>query len=269
MNCHFLRVCFLVCGVFIACGCQEPRANRSGGDASIEGLTLADLQPHQSQQANSEFRLSISVLTYQLDVDSLDQLSRVYRVLSKRGIDYENKSAFNANGFSVGLGMHQKGGEVARALTEIGAAQTGHARVTIPTETHEAIFSVPVPPQSMTFPMSHRTRGGVTLGAGQLGWIFSAQKDPTAPGILAVQVEPAFWEQGLADLRLLSGEVPLQFKTFDVGRFYIKLQPGQFFVLGPAGAILRQQTLSQKLFTGSERDRGQVFVVILQKAGPW
>ncbi len=266
MNHPLSQVCCLLSCVFWIAGCEQPQPSDPVDDVLLQGVKLGDLQPHEKSQS-SEPQLSFSVLTYELDAASMDSLSRVYRLLSKWGIQYEDKTAFDANGFAVGLGMPQSGAEVARTLTEIGAKRVAQSRVGTPAGAHEVLSAAAVAPQTLWFPKSHRTLGGATLSAGQLGWIFSAQKDPNRDSVLTVQAEPAFWEQGLTDLRLLAGKVPFEFKTFDVGRFQIELRQGQFFVLGPAGAILTQQTLNQLLFATPKQDKGRLLLVIVDKVG--
>ena len=266
MNHPLSRIYCLLCCLFFAAGCEQPQPSNSADDVSLNGITLSDLQASGKTQT-TEPQLAFSVLTYELDAASMDSLSKVYRLLSKWGIQYEDKTAFDANGFAVGLGMPQKGAEVVRALAEIGARRITQSQVATPAGSHEVLSATAVEPQTLWFPKSHRTLGGATLSGGQLGWIFSAEKDPNRDLVLTVQAQPAFWEQGMSDLRLLAGKVPFKFKTFDVGRFQIELRQGQFFVLGPNGAILTQQTLNQLLFADPRHDKGRLLVVIVEKVG--
>lgn len=263
MNHYFWKVCcVLIC--LWAGGCEQP-----GGIAdhtSLEGIKLSDLQATQ-ESFPTQTMLSFSVLTYELDTASLDSLSRVFRLLVRWGIDYEDKTAFDSNGFAVGTAATQKASEVAQALTEMGAERVFQGRVNMPSGAHEVITSRSVEPQSLLFPMSHGSLGVAKVGAGYLGWIFSAVPDPTDSTMLKVRVEPAFWEKGMADLRLLTGKVPFKFKTFDVGRFEMELRERQFFVLGPVGSILSDQTLNRLLFVRPGQDKARVFIVIVQEAG--
>ena len=247
-------------------GCEQPQTNAPNEHASVQGIKLSDLQPSENI-AFSKPEISFTVLTYELDSASMTQLSKVYRVLSKWGIEYEDKTAFDANGFTVGVGMPQKGSQVAKLLTDIGARRIAQARLSVPSQSHEVLTSAAVSSQSLLFPKSHRTLGSARIQSGKIGWIISAQKDSVRESILSVTTQPAFWEPNMADLRLLEGQAPFQYQTFSVGRFQIELREGQFFVLGPSGTILNQQTLSRLLFSTAEGEKGRLLVVIVEKAG--
>ncbi len=241
-------------------GCIEPEAGNQIADPSLRGLKFTDLQSH-TPAAPSEPQLSFTVLTYELDNASLNSLSKVFRRLTRHDIRYDNKTAFDANGFAVGSAAGQRTSEVARALKEIGAERVKQGRVIVPRGAYEFLTEIPMDAQSMRFPTSHRTVGQVSLDKGKLGWLLSVKHDESEQKSALVQLEPAFWKEGMSDLRLLSGKVPYKYQTFDVGRATLEMQPGQLCVLAPAGVILQQQTLCRRLFAGNEQTT--TFLVIL------
>lgn len=264
MNAILSRICFVFLCLLGMSGCA-PQENEPPADPSLRGLKLSDLQPSASSVL-PETRLNFTVLTYELDNASLDRISGVFRRLIWRDITYADKTAFDANGFIIGWGPHARGSQVAKELDDIGARQTRRSRMVITPETHEVLSDDPVEAHTLVFPTSHKSIGKVSVPAGRLGWLLSAQLDPQWPQEVSVQFEPAFWSNNLTDLRVLAGKVPFKYQTFAVGRARLKLQPGQLCVLAPAGTILQPQTLSRMLFeVNSEKTR--LFVVILDKVG--
>lgn len=260
MSSFLLRISFLTVCLASLVGCLEPQAGDRMRDPALEGVKFTDLQS-SVRAAQSDPQLSFTVLTYELDDASLNSLSKVFRRLTRREIRYDNKTAFDANGFAVGWASGPKTSEVARTLTEIGAKRTRQSRFIIPPGAYEFICERPIDAQSMRFPTSHRTIGQVSLDMGKLGWLISVKHDDPGQTAVQVQLEPAFWKEGMSDLRLMSGKVPYKYQTFDVGRLTLEMQLGQLCVLAPAGAILQQQTLCRRLFAGEEQKT--TFLVIL------
>ncbi|MHC4552958.1 MAG: hypothetical protein ACYSUT_09380 [Planctomycetota bacterium] len=226
---------------------------------------MSDLQPSQSAPP-SETQFIFSILTYELDNSSRDQLSMVFRWLSRRQIQYADKAAFDANGFTAAWAGHEKGTKVAQALAAIGAQRVRHGRLITSADMHETIWDEPIEAQTITFPISHRRTGRVSLGQGRLGWLLSPRFDPDQRQLAHIQLEPAFWTEGMSDLRALEGKIPYKYQTFQSGRFSLTLEPGDICVLAPSGSILQQQTLSRMLFEADEQ-RTRLFVIVLERAG--
>lgn len=246
-------------------GCAEPPTNDRMAGSSLQGVKITDLQSSEPA-TRIETQFAFSILVYDLDKSSLDQVSNVFRALNRRQIQYADKTAFDANGFAVGWAVHEKGAQVAQALTGIGAKRIHQRRLVIPKNTHETIWADPIEAQMITFPTSHRTIGRVALGKGRMGWLVSPTFDPDQRQLALIQLEPAFWNEDMTDLRVLEGKVPYKYQTFQAGRFSLALEPGDFCVLAPAGTILQQQTLSRLLFEVN-REKTRLFVIVLEKAG--
>lgn len=263
MNGHYTYLSILVCIAFFGGGCEVPQETPPADYSDIQGITLADLQAKQQPTQAEELLLSFSVLTYVLDTDSLASLDPIIDSLSQQNFHYDNADAFEANGFSIGLGSHQEGASIAQKLQSIGAVRASQGSLVIPPHSHEILSgSNIVGSRTLIYSTSATGGGGATIRSGKLGWILSGQPDPAAAGTVQVTLCPAFWEMGASDLRLMAGQEPYQFHFFDVGRVHFTMQSGQFCVLGPDRVVEDQDTLDRILFDVPQRNKICFFVIV-------
>lgn len=260
MNGHnFLRLLCLI--LLLGVGCDPVEQRRQEAYSDIQGLTLKDLQAKRTPQIES--LLSFSVLEYVLNAENISSLETIIDSLSQSDIHYDNVDAFEANGFSVGIGLHDEGASIAQKLQSAGAVRVGQGALMIPTHSNEILFSETViDPQAVLYSTSATGIGGATISSGRIGWIISARQDASDADVVQVTLCPAFWTIGASDLRLLTGREPYQFYFFDVGRVSVPMKPGQICLLGPERVVTEQDTLDWLLFEVPRRKQVRFFVII-------
>jgi hypothetical protein len=251
----------LLLTALMGAGCDEVQQSRQKAYADIEGITLADLQAEKIPPIES--LLSFSVLTYVLDAEDIGSLETLIDSLSQSDIHYDNVDAFEANGFSVGIGLHEEGASIAQKLQSAGAVRIGQGALMIPTNSNEMLFSETVTGSlSVLYSTSATGVGGATISSGKIGWIISGRQDAADADVVQVTLCPAFWRIGARDLRLLTGKEPYQFYFFDVGRVSVPMRPGQICLLGPERVVTEQDTLDRLLFEVPRRKQLRFFVII-------
>ncbi len=255
---------WVLCTAIFWGGCELPPQTPPQGDYSdIEGITLDDLRPANLPQREQESLLTFSVLTYVLDTTHLDQLGPVFDSLSQQHIRFANRTAFTANGFSIGFGQHEQGAWVAQKLQAIGAVRTSQGSLMTPAESNEILYGTDVVgSKTLVYATSTTGVGGAALRSGKLGWVISGKNVPGQPDTSLVSLCPAYWEVEGRNLRLRTGQEPYLFHYFDVGRVELIMQPGQFCLLGPQRAVDDQDTLDRLLFEMPRRNQMRILVII-------
>lgn len=258
---RFVSVWLLFMVLVWGVGCDPVQQRRQEAYADIEGITLEDLQARQPPQV--ETLLSFSVLTYVLDAESIESLETIVDSLSQGDIRYTNVEAFEANGFSAGIGLHKEGASIAQKLQSIGAVRVGQGALKIPPNSNEILSSeTVVGPRAILYSTSSTGIGGITVESGKVGWVISAGQGPDAAETVHLALCPAYWQIGASNLRLLTGRSPFEFRFFEAGRIDFELAAGQFCILGPQRVVTDQDTLDRILFEMARRKQVRFFVII-------
>jgi hypothetical protein len=247
--------------MLLAVGCEVPPQPQEAATSDIEGITLADLKAEEPVEKESESLLTFTVLTYALDAAMVEQLEPVIDTLTKRGLQFDDAQAFEANGFAIGFGPHEKGALIAQQLQSIGAVRITQNSMVIPPNTQEILYGTDfIGSRTVTYSTSASDTGEVTLRSGKLGWILSGQAG--AADTVQVTLCPAYWEPGASKLRLMAGQEPYLFEFFNAGRVWFPMQAGQFCVLGPQRIAEQQDTLDRLLFEVPRRKQVRFLVII-------
>jgi hypothetical protein len=86
--------------------------------------------------------------------------------------------------------------------------------------------------------------------------------------MLQVRLYPAFWQQGIENIRLLMGKEPIEFHPIDEGILLTRVDERGFILLGPARDVPEQLTLDKLLFfLPGQRPKVQFFVIIFDSMG--
>lgn len=256
----------LTLGFMLGVGCELSQPPVPRERLNIEGIKLSDLQADNSP--GNETTLQFSILTYTLDTTSLDAFGDVFRILSGRQIRVADPKAFEANCFAAGFGIHDKGGQVAQKLSAIGAVRLSQNRLIFPAGGREIIYAMPInEPRPVLYLTSTGGLGGMTIEKGRLGWVLSAGQDPALRGVVQMTLAPASWDSVGAVLRLREGKELYEFRRFDVGRFSVPLEAGQFCLLGPTHILDEQDALNKLLFEVPGQNKIRFFVIICESTG--
>ena len=268
MKITILSICFAFVWAITACELPQPPADPSQV-VSFEDLKVSDLADTSQENIDSEFIMSFRVLTYTIVPGAVDELDKICQMLSQQDVRLLNQEAFKENGLAVGTGSFEQGSEVARKLNEVGAVRVGQAHLTVPPENTQVISRTFLQgTETFTYATSAVTNLEVTPGPGFFGWVFSAQPDSRFNGMVQVRLYPAYWQQGLENIRLLMGQEPVEYRPLDDGTILTRLGERGFLLLVPGRDVPDKLTLDKLLFfMPGQRPKVQFYLIIFDSMG--
>lgn len=261
------HTCLFLC-LFLLCwclsGCQTPASQPAQVDA-LGGLKITDIRDTSADLERADFLISFRVFQYVMDPNNLGMLEPLYS-LSNRVV-YQDKEAFDANGFAVSVVSRQEGSRIARTLNSAGATRSGVGLVSVPPETTDILTSAPVyQARLLSFVNSAGSRISQPVSPGFLGWTLFAQ-DSALAGTIILKVSPAYWQTGAEDLRIRMGREPVNFNLMEFASFQTRLKIGDFVLLAPRRDA-EKDSLNQALFTEpGRRPQVRCFVLVCESAG--
>lgn len=256
--------------LYFVSGCEVPPPPPAETEWTFsEDLKVSDLRDTSREKINKDLLMSFRVLTYTILPGSVDQLEKVYSILSQKDIRISNQNAFTANGCAIAGGGFEQGAVVARKLTEIGALRTAQMRLVIPPESKEIITRTFLTgTETITYWKSGTGSETVSLRQGFLGWVLAPKPDPRFRGMVQMSLYPAYWQQGIESIRLLMGKEPIEYHPFDEARALVRLEERGFILLGPFRDTSEQTTLDKVLFyLPGRRPKIRFFVIIFDSMG--
>jgi len=261
------RTCLFLC-LFLCCwslsGCENPSPEASVADV-LGGLKLSDLRDTSADLERADFLINFRVFQYVLDPNDLSVLEPLYE--SSKHVVFQDRQAFDANGFAITVMSREDANQIARALNTAGAKRVSIGVVGVPPETTDILSSVPVyKAQPVSYYTSADNRVTETVYPGFLGWTLFAQ-DSARPNTILLKASPAYWRTGAEDLRIRFGKEPINFNLLEFASFQTRLNVGDFILLAPRRAA-DPATLSHALFTEfGKKTLARCMVLVCESAG--
>ncbi|MHC4291944.1 MAG: hypothetical protein ACYSTR_07000 [Planctomycetota bacterium] len=269
MRCTLLFL-HLVLSLWVITGCEVPEPNATMSDKSSLGdLKLSDLEDNSREQIAPDLLMSFRILTYTVVPGQVDELQKIFDLLSQKDIRIANKSVFEANGFSVGTGSYDEGVQIAQELARIGAVRIAHARLTIPHDKKETISRAPLKGNEIIeYTKSENNSTTMTPKPGFLGWVMVARPDPRLRGTAQIKLFPAYWQPGIEAIRLRMGLEPIEYQPVSGGQVLTRIEEQGIVVLGPSREMPDETTLDKMLFfLPGRRPKIQLFVINCDSVG--
>ena len=250
-------------------GCETPQEKDSAADLPpIEGVKLSDLQA-DSPSADNESLMRFKVLTYSIVPASVDELKEVVDSMSQREVRILNKEAFHSNGFMLGTASYESAGQVAKKLSQMGAARTAQSWLMFPPNNTDALSRTLLQEETVIeYVKSASAQATTTVGPGFLGWAFSAKPDLRFRGMAQVKLFPATWGPGIKNIRLVMGKEAVDYHPVPEGQVLARIEEGGVILLGPARVTPEETTLDRLLFfLPGQRPKLQFFVILCDSVG--
>lgn len=265
---NILRYLYVVTFFLIFAGCEVPPPQPTVPEKNpFEGLKIDDLRDKSLDKTIGQSLMSFRVLTYTIVPAVRGQLHIVYDKLSQKDVRMVNPNAFSANGFFVGTGTLDQSRDVVKILTELGAVRNSQARLIIP-DAPEIVSRTLLPVAKKITYSSGSTEADMMIEAGFAGWVLSPKPDPRFRGMAQITLYPAYWQQGIENIRLLMGKEPVEYKLFDECSVLARVEENGFVLLGPAREIPEQSTLDRLCFyLPDKRPKVQFFIIIYDSTG--
>jgi len=170
---------------------------------------------------------------------------------------------------AVGAGAFEQGRAVVKKLNEAGAIRVAQTRVIVPIKQPQILSQTFLQEnETLAFATSLASATEVSPGPGFIGWIFTAKPDPRFRGMVQVHLYPAFWQQGIENIRRMMGKPPIQFHPINEGGILTRMGEQGFILLTPGRDVPEQLTLDKLLFfLPGQRPKVQFFVIIFDSMG--
>lgn len=269
MKSNLLFLCILLSLWWTVGGCEVSAPTPVPEKKPFDGLKLSDLEETSQKQINPDQLMNFRTFTYSIAPGNIYKLCDIYNRLSRSDIRMEDKGAFEANGFSIGVGSVEDGAMIARELGQIGAVRAAQTRLLMPPDQLDPISSIFLQgTEVISYAMSANNFTTIMPGPGFLGWVMSARPDPRFRGMGQIKLFPAYWQPGIQDIRLRMGLEPIDYKPVSPSQVVLRVEERGIILLGPTREMSEEITLDKILFFLPER-RPEVrfFVIICDSVG--
>jgi hypothetical protein len=269
MKSNLLFLCILLSLGWAIGGCEVPPPTSVPKEKPFDRLKLSDLEDTSQNQINPDQLMSFRVFTYSIAPGNIDKLRGIYNRLSRTDIRMEDKGAFEANGFSIGVGSVADGAMVARELGKIGAVRVAQSRLLMPPDQIDPISRIFLQgTEVISYATSENNSTKIMPGPGFLGWVMSAGPDPRFRGMSQTKLFPAYWQPGIPDIRLRMGLEPIDYKPVSPSQVVLRVEERGVILLGPTREMSEETTLDKTLFfLPGRRPEIRFFVIICDSVG--
>ncbi len=249
-----LSLCLLLVGMG---GCKK---NRTEPPPLWEQVNLSDLEVSggpDSQSFETLACINLDVYYYEVPVDQVKTLQKVWNPLKKQAIRFKNAMSFQNNGFQFSRAPMDKLSWIIGNLEEVQAQKIGTFNMIL-AEDYDSDLAITRLPGSHTISFLD-TKGSTQsaeIGPGQLNLRLRAKKSrnsPTPNEILAYPMVTVASHKGIEKLNELASQYEAAFMC---SSFSVRIKPGDVFLLGPEEFYGDMTTLGGIFFTNP---RGRVF----------
>ncbi|GEM_PF-1092625 len=243
-------------------GCTEHEAAAPRRPLSIDGVTLADLQPTVTEPPPPV--LMFMVVGYLADEQQLEAVRGCFESLPQGPIRFRDKSAFEANGLLAAHGTGMEIGPVGDCLLRMGAQQNGQTALILNPGMDSPFSSVFIEEHAVVYLTAEGDKRTVSLRNGLLSWVLTTQPEATAAGRVRVTIEPVFSPQGILhwpSFERIAQQLGHRFE--DLG-FEATLREADFVMLSVnRNSFDEMSELERLLFTVPDRDGKVVIYAII------
>ena len=232
---HMGRILFLISVLVTVClvgfcGCQK--AEQTPGRTSIDGINLRDLKPVDISNLPTQIRFRIFRL--EVPADRIASLQQDFSQFDTAQLSFADGQAFQANGFLAGFGTNEHIGQLSALFEKIRARRKETRNLLVYDDAGDDISVSMLNSKEDVF--WKRANGKVAkdvFSAGRFSWMLKAAPVPDVRGVAQVRILPVYrmgTDNFLTYLARMRGYAP-----FDFGAFDVRMNPGDFVLLGSLG----------------------------------
>jgi hypothetical protein len=225
-----------------------------------ERVDLSDLESSDSPGSQSLQPLesiNLDVYYYEVPVDQVKTLQKVWNPLNKQGIRFKNAMSFQNNGFQFSHAQLDKLSWIIGNLEEVQAQKIGTFALILAEGYDSDLAITPLPgSHTISFLDTKGNTQSAKIGPGQLNLRLRAQKSRNSPypdEIVAYPMVTVASHKGIEKLKELASRYEVAFMS---SSFSVRIRPGDVFLLGPEEFYGDMTTLGGLFFTNP---RGRVF----------
>ena len=238
---------FLAGCCVIGCGCQEKQRKRR--TASVEGITLKDVQPVGSGKTKPE--VAIDVVTFEVPRENWTGSEDIFAELTTQPIRFLNQKALNANGITVGAGNNITWAKVAEQLNRLSATKAKTSKILLYDELTNDLAVTMISAKNVDYTNQKGQLSKLLLDNGVLSWRMQARSHIVQSGTAVLSVSAVFNYQFSMSLQRIAPKDMLEV-NLKATAFEMAIRPGGFILLGPADNDAGLNTLGKSLFAGRD-----------------
>lgn len=249
----------LVCIVILCPGCKQ----QAPEPPIWEQVKIGDLaqKPPSDQGAPALNALNLEVHQYNIPAENIKQLEALWEPLRLRGLRYQNREAFRANGFRAARGRITVWDMLVSTLAQVKARKA---------RTVSFLLS---PGHDSDLPLLNLGRGqdvafsdiegnaqNILIGPGTITWRLRIEEDSVNPALPKLTAYPVFQRAGIKSMRYHTGLKDSRQIAFLSAGFSVRMGYGDLIALGPDGPVDDASSLKglffgipQALFLGLNR----------------
>jgi len=237
-----------------------------GGDAKRERqlwekVKVPDLAPRPADKtARAQFYATVRMEIREVDLpaDNLDQLDKLWRMLSAKPLYMSSYNAFAENSFRVKFGRIEMWNDVQKLLSDAEAQTTG---TTVLPVANNDTMDLPIADLSVGRPIkfvgNDLSSQTVNVGPGSLVLRVRAESVPWARGVRKMIMYPTYVPPVRSPIPELGAIIRRHEFYFEPAAFAAQMGPGDLLVLGPDAYTGEQTTLGGLFFSVPQ---GRLFV---------
>lgn len=246
------QIVLLSCAALLLTGCNTSEET----DALWHQVKIGDLvPPHDANRPAGQLpeTISFDIYIFEIPAENIDTLDNIWPMLYTKPLRLNDADAFKANSFLVGFGQVQMWDKIRDLLFAADAKKTETTSLLLSDGQAGDLTVAELDNEQTIFYIS--TAGsmeGTTIGPGNLALRIKPEKIPGSRGICEVDIKPVFPSLIRTSIPQLAAREKSGEFLFTSAGFKLKMNPGDFVLLGPQKYISHQITLGGLFFSRPE-----------------
>ncbi|MBN1393199.1 MAG: hypothetical protein JW947_10410 [Sedimentisphaerales bacterium] len=246
---RFFQIIALICTALLITGCKAPEKEKP----IWEQVKLSDLAaPADTNRSNGRLLKTINfdIHIFEMPAKDYNALNNFWEMMYTKPLQFNNYDAFHANSFSAGFGQIAMWNTIATVLRNAGGEHVETVSLLLfDGETKDFTIARLSKEQTVFYISSGGSMEGVTIGPGRIALRMKVEKIPGERGVCMVNAQPAFTLPVQSPVPQLAEHAKSQEFLFTSAGFFLKMDPGDFVLLGPEKYTSHQITLGSLFFS--------------------
>ncbi len=232
---HMGRILFLILVLVTVClvsfcGCQN--TEQPPGRTLIDRIKLKDLEPVDISNLPPQLRFRIFRL--EVPADQIATLQQGFSQFDTAQLSFAEQRAFQANGFLAGFGTNEHIGGLSVLLERVQARRKQTRNLLVYDDAGDDIsVTILKSKEDVSWKLAGGKVTKEAFPAGRFSWMLKAAPVPDIRGVAQVRILPVY-RMGIDNFLTYLARMR-SYAPFDFGAFDVRMNPGDFVLLGSLG----------------------------------
>jgi hypothetical protein len=231
------KICAILIVSIILAGATGCKKNTTESPPLWDEVKLSDLEAVGGPDSNGIQPIpgiNLDVHHFELPVDQIKTLQRVWKPLSKQGIRFRNALSFQGNGLQFSRSRADKLSWIVGSLEEARAIKIGVSSIILTEEHHSDLLITLIPRRhTISFLNMEGAAQSATVGPGRLNLRLKAQRVGGSPYPNQIMGHPMVTVPSFNAIDKLDQLGNQSEAAFISSSFSARVMPGDVFLLGP------------------------------------